>query len=66
MMSGYATFVNAPSMPAQIGEVRNIFGRKNAKEDVAKGVWEALKELASKRNVNIDEKSGTDADGEDI
>ena len=66
MMSGYATFVNAPSMPAQIGEVRNIFGRKNAKEDVAKGVWEALKELASKRNVNIDERSGTDADGEDI
>lgn len=65
MLSGYATFANAPSMPARIGEVRNVFGKKNAREEVAKGVWEVLEELASKRNVKIDVKEGTDADGDD-
>ena len=65
MLSGYATFANTPSMPAQIGEVRNVFGKKNAREEVAKGVWEVLEGLAGKRNVKIDVKEGTDADGED-
>lgn len=65
MLSGHATFASAQSMPAQIGEVRNVFGKKNAREEVAKGVWEVLEELASKRNVKIDVKEGTDADGED-
>ncbi len=52
-------------MPAQVGEVRNVFGKKNAKEEVAKGVWEVLEELAAKRNFKIDVKEGTDADGEE-
>lgn len=63
MLSGYATFINAPSMPAQIGEVRSIFGKKNAKEEIAKGVWEVLEELAAKRNVKMDEREGTDDGG---
>lgn len=66
MISGYATFANSPSMPAHIGEVRNIFGKKNAKEEIAKGVWEVLEKLALKRNVRLSEKEGTDAGGEDI
>ncbi len=51
-------------MPAQIGEVRHVFGKKNAKEEIAKGVWEILQELAAKRNVKVDVKEGMDVDGE--
>lgn len=63
IFSGHAAFPNAPSMPAQIGEARNVFGKKNAKEEVARGVWVVLGELAAKRNVKIDEGEGEDEDG---
>lgn len=62
MLSGYAAFPNAPSMPAEIGEVRNVFGKKNAKEEVAKGVWAVLGQLAAKRNVSIEDGEGDDDD----
>lgn len=48
-------------MPKEIGEVRNIFGKKNAKEEVAKGVWEVLQALAQKRKVRM-EAEGTGSD----
>lgn len=64
MLSGYATFINTSGMPAQIGEVRHVFGKKNAKEEIAKGVWEVLQELAAKRNVRVDVKEGMDVDRE--
>lgn len=64
MLSGYATFPNAPGMPAEVGEVRNVFGKKKAKEEVAKGVWEAVRSLAAQRNVSINEKEADEADGE--
>lgn len=48
-------------MPPKIGEVRNIFGKKNAKEEIAKGVWEVLEALARKRNVSIEEEGGLGA-----
>lgn len=60
MLSGYATFLNAPEMPAKIGEVCNVFGKKKAKEEVAKGVWQVLEALAAKRNVKIREEDGVD------
>lgn len=42
-------------MPREIGEVRNVFGKKNAKEEIAKGVWEVLRNLAEKRGASISE-----------
>ena len=58
MFSGYASFPNEPGLPREIGEVRNVFGKKNAKEWIAKGVWELLRELAEKRGVVISEADG--------
>ena len=58
MISGYATFGNEPGMKKEIGEARNIFGKKNAKEQVAKEVWDVLIELAEKRGVNVEEVHG--------
>lgn len=58
MISGYASFPNVPGLPKEIGEVRNVFGKKSAKEEVAKGVWEVLRQLAEKRGVNISETDG--------
>ena len=58
MFSGYASFPNEPSLPKEIGEVRNVFGKKSAKEEVAKGVWEVLLGLAEKRGVKISEFNG--------
>ncbi|KAM0797845.1 hypothetical protein BDR22DRAFT_823917 [Usnea florida] len=58
MISGYASFPNEPSLPKEIGEVRNVFGKKNAKEEVAKGVWEVFLKLAEKRGVTISEING--------
>lgn len=55
MLSGYASFPNEPDLPKEIGEVRNVFGKKSAKEEIAKGVWAVLQELAEKRGVNISE-----------
>lgn len=37
-----------------IGEVRNVFGKKNAKEECAKKVLEVLKEIAAKRVEGIE------------
>lgn len=61
MICGYAAFTQSPSMPPKIGEVRNIFGKKNAKEEIAKGVWEVLEALARKRNASIEEEGGLGA-----
>lgn len=33
--------------------MRNVYGKKAAKEEVARGVWEALKELATERGVKV-------------
>jgi len=54
MLSGYASWPNEPGMPKEIGEVRNIFGKKNAKEEIAKEVWVVLKELAEKRGLKME------------
>ena len=56
MLNGYATIPNALGLPPKIGEARHVFGKKNAKEEIAKGVWEALEALAIERNVTIDHK----------
>lgn len=62
ILSGYASFPNEPGLPKEIGEVRNVFGKRSAKEEVAKGVWEVLQKLAEKRGVHISETDGTGED----
>ena len=48
--------------PKPLGEVRNVYGRKNAKEDCARGVLEVLNDLAKKRGVDLDEVFGNHGD----
>lgn len=42
-------------MQGAVGEVRNVYGRKGAKDECARGVWEVLRQLARKRGVEIEE-----------
>lgn len=49
MWSGYAHFNGDPRMPGRVGEFSNIFGRKNAKEECAKGVLELLHGIAAEK-----------------
>ena len=62
MLSGYASFPGQPGVPEQIGEARNVYGKRNAKEEVAEGVWKFLLELAKKRDVIIKEVGGSGFD----
>lgn len=55
MLSGFATFPNEPLLPKEIGEVRSVYGKKNAKEEIAKGVWGVLQTLAEGRGVKFSE-----------
>ena len=55
ILSGYASFFNNPHLPGPIGHVSNIFGKKAAKEEVAKGVWEVLIKVAEGRGVKLGE-----------
>lgn len=56
MVSGAAYFRSEPSFPKPLGEVRNVYGKKNAKEECAKGVWLALSKLAKERGVSVSEE----------
>ena len=53
LLSGAAYFPGEPRFPDKYGEVRNIFGKKSAKEECARGVWEVLRELAANRGVDV-------------
>lgn len=63
LLSGAAYFPTEPQLPDQYGEVRNIFGKKAAKEECARGVWEVLRVLAAKRGVNVGIEDETDERG---
>ena len=57
MLSGYAVFPNnndALYLSGKIGEVRNVFGKKDTREEIAKAVWDVLIDLAKSRGVNVD------------
>lgn len=47
-----------------MGEVRNVFGKKNAKEECAKAVWEVLREVARERGVDVEEVEEEEGIGE--
>ena len=55
--SGAVHFKDSPLFPKPLGDVRNVFGQKNAKEQCARAVWEVLKDLAKKRGVQVAEIS---------
>ena len=60
MLNGHATFPFAPELPGSIGEVRNVYGKKKAKEEVARAVWEVLEAMAAERNVRVDLEEGNE------
>lgn len=60
ILSGAAYFPGEPRFPDKYGEVRNIFGKKAAKEECARGVWEVLRELAANRGVDVGLEDETD------
>lgn len=45
-----------------MGEVRNVFGKKSAKEECARGVWQVLGKLARERGVEVEISSDEDDD----
>ena len=53
LLTGFATFPGAIGLPSRIGEVRNVFGKKNAKEECAREIWQELKLLARKRGFEM-------------
>lgn len=42
-------------VPGPVGEVRSVFGKRNAREECAKGVLEFLEQLARGRGVDVGE-----------
>ncbi|KAL8803286.1 MAG: hypothetical protein Q9182_003244 [Xanthomendoza sp. 2 TL-2023] len=63
MFSGAAYFTGDaleahPKLKGPVAEVRNVFGKKNAKEECARGVWDLLKEVARGRGVEVEEVEG--------
>lgn len=49
LLNGYAIFNGVSALQGPVGEARNVYGKKNAREEVAKGVWEVLKVVAASR-----------------
>ena len=60
IVTGAAYFTSESLFPKPLGEVRNVYGKKNAKEECAKGVWAALSELAKRRGLSIAEVDDDD------
>lgn len=63
LLSGAAHFTGMdaahhPLLKEPVGEVRNVFGKKNAKEECARGVWEVLRKVAKERGVDVEEVDG--------
>ena len=48
-----------------VGEVRGVFGKKNAREECAKGVLEFLEQLARERGVDVAGEEGGEGEGGD-
>lgn len=51
LYSGSAHFIDEPLLRGPIGEVEKVFGKKNAKEESARGVWKVLMALAAQRGL---------------
>lgn len=51
ILSGAAYFPPNPLLSGPFGEVRNVFGKKNAKEQCAKELFRVLMEIAKEKNI---------------
>jgi hypothetical protein len=49
LWNAYADFQGDPRIDGPVGEVKNMFGKKNAKEEVSKEVWLFLKSIERQR-----------------
>lgn len=56
LLSGYVSFPNSSGLPSRLGEVSNVFGKKAAKEEVARGAWDVLVKVAEGRGVKLEEE----------
>ncbi len=65
LLSGAAYFVGQPMFPGPVGEVRNVFGKKSAKEECARGVWQVLRRLARSKGVEMEISSEEDDEDDD-
>ncbi|PBP28658.1 hypothetical protein BUE80_DR000366 [Diplocarpon rosae] len=50
LWNGFADFGMDPRIDGRVGEVKNVFGKKQAKEAVAKLVYSFLKDIENQRN----------------
>ena len=56
LLSGFATFAQTngiEELEGHLGEARNVFGRKNAREEIARGVWERVSGVAEKKGIPV-------------
>lgn len=65
LLSGAAYFSGSPLFPGPIGQVRNVFGKKGAKEECARGVWKVLRQVAAERGVEVEISSEED-EGDEV
>ena len=56
LWNGYADFGSDPRIEGKVGEVKDIYGRKNAKEEVAKLVLSFMKDIERQRVTEIDDE----------
>ncbi|KAE9368600.1 hypothetical protein N431DRAFT_494026 [Stipitochalara longipes BDJ] len=54
--NGYAFFPGNPIIDGKVGEVFNVFGQKNAKEEIAEVVYRFLKDIERQREEQLDIK----------
>ena len=52
LYSGYAHFNGDPRIEGKVGEVKDIFGQKNAKEMIAETLYAFLKDIERQRTTS--------------
>lgn len=62
LCDAYADFGDDPSIEGKVGQVMNIFGKKNAKEAVAKIAYAFLKDIERQRLKQFEEQQANEPD----
>lgn len=52
ILSGAAYFPDNPLLPGPVGTIRNIYGKKNAKEECAREVYRVLMQIATEKGIS--------------
>lgn len=56
LWNGYADFGSDPRIDGKVGEVKNVFGKKNAKEEVAKIVLLFMQDIERQKMAELDDE----------